>query len=315
MLQNTPISPLKTAAYTLLALIAFAANSVLCRMALEMRVDGAAIDAGSFTVLRLASGIAALFIILAIKSKLSKKSVATDSDTPTPSRGSWFSGIMLFVYAGGFSYAYISLETATGALILFAMVQMTMIFMSLYAGHKLAMTEWLGLLLAFSGLVYLMLPGASAPSNGGVLLMSAAGIGWGFYTLAGKSSRDPLLDTSYNFLRTLPFIAVLALFNLDSYYLSTQGVVLAIVSGAITSGLGYTLWYVALTSLKTLQAAVLQLLVPVIAAVGGVLFIEEVLSARLIISALLILGGIGLVVAGKKLLSASAKILGKGNKV
>lgn len=315
MPHSPPLNPLKTVAYTFLALIAFAANSVLCRMALEMRFDGPAIDAGSFTILRLAAGIVALFVILALKSTLAQKNAHSDPKTLEKSRGSWFSGLLLFVYAAGFSYAYISLETGTGALILFAMVQMTMIFMTLYSGHKLTVTEWLGLALAFSGLVYLMLPGASAPSIGGLLLMSAAGIGWGFYTLAGKTSSDPLRDTSYNFLRTLPFILVLGVFNLDNYYLTSQGVVLAIVSGAITSGLGYTLWYVALSSLKTLQAAVLQLLVPVIAALGGVLFIEEALSVRLVISALLILGGILLVIAGKKISSVSAKIFGEGNKL
>jgi len=295
---NTQLSPLKSVCYTLLALMAFAANSVLCRLALQAQETNASIDAGSFTVLRLLSGIAALFVILAIKSHFSKsvnKSMA--------SRGSWFGATTLFIYAAGFSYAYISLETATGALILFAVVQITMILIAILKGNKLHFSEWAGLLLAFTGFVYLMLPGASTPSISGLLLMSAAGIGWGFYTLAGKASTDPLGDTSYNFLRTAPFILALVIFNLDSVYLSTQGIVLAIASGAITSGVGYTLWYMALTSLKTMQAAVLQLLVPVIAALGGVLLVQEPLSARLIIAALLILGGILLVIAGKRLFS------------
>ena len=293
---NTQLSPLKSVCYTLLALIAFAANSVLCRLALEAQETNASIDAGSFTVLRLLSGIVALFVILTIKSHLSKS-----GNKSAASRGSWFGAITLFIYAAGFSYAYISLETATGALILFAVVQITMILTSIIKGNTLHFSEWAGLLLAFSGFVYLMLPGASAPSVSGLLLMSAAGIGWGFYTLAGKGSTDPLGDTSYNFLRTAPFILALVIFNLDGVHLSSQGVILAIASGAITSGVGYTLWYMALTSLKTMQAAVLQLLVPVIAALGGVLLVQEPLGTRLIISSLLILGGILLVIAGKRL--------------
>lgn len=293
---DTPLSPLKSVSYTLLALIAFAANSVLCRLALEAQDTGSSIDAGSFTVLRLLSGIIALFIILAIKSRFS----AVKKNTGT-ARGSWFGAIALFTYAAGFSYAYVSLETATGALILFGVVQMTMILTSILKGNKLHLSEWAGLTLAFAGFVYLMLPGASAPSISGLLLMIAAGVGWGFYTLAGKGSTDPLGDTSYNFLRTAPFILALVIFNLEGVHLSSQGVILAIASGAITSGVGYTLWYMALTSLKTMQAAVLQLLVPVIAALGGVLLVQEPLSTRLIISSLLILGGILLVIAGKRL--------------
>ena len=264
-----------------------------------MRVDGAAIDAGSFTELRLMAGIVALFTILWIRSVF----VVGKQAVFAKARGSWFSGTMLFVYAAGFSYAYLSLETATGALILFGVVQITMIVKSVYSGYKLHYSEWLGITLAFAGFVYLMLPGVTAPSFSGLLLMSAAGIGWGFYTLAGKKSTDPLADTSYNFLRTLPFVLLLVVYNLDSFYLSMEGVLLAIVSGAITSGVGYTLWYVALRALQTMQAAVLQLLVPVIAALGGVFFVDELLSTRLVISALLILGGILLVVIGKKVLS------------
>jgi drug/metabolite transporter (DMT)-like permease len=267
-----------------------------------MRVDGAQIDAGSFTVIRLASGVVALFTILWFK-KLSRKGVVEITVESSPqSRGSWFGAITLFMYAFGFSYAYISLETGTGALILFGVVQMTMISASIYSGHRLHYSEWLGVCLAFIGFVYLMLPGVSAPSIQGLLLMSVSGIAWAGYTLAGKKTQDPLSDTSYNFLRTIPFIIALAIYNLDSYYLSTQGVLLAIASGALTSGVGYTIWYIALRSLKTMHAAVLQLLVPVIAAVGGVMFVDELLTTRILVASLLILGGILLVVVGKKIL-------------
>jgi len=295
--DSASLSPLKTVSYTLLALIAFAANSVLCRLALELQAGSAAIDAGSFTALRLSSGIVALFAILAIKSRFD----TVKTQKMEGASGSWFGAIMLFVYAAGFSYAYISLQTATGALILFAVVQMTMIITSLIKGNKFHISEWLGIAVAFAGFIYLMLPGVTAPSLSGLLLMSAAGIGWGFYTLAGKGSKDPLRDTSYNFLRTAPFIALLLLFNVDNVLLSSRGVILAVISGALTSGVGYTLWYVALTALKTTQAAVLQLLVPVIAALGGVLLVQEALSGRLMVSALLILGGILLVIAGQRI--------------
>lgn len=290
----------KTILYTFLALVAFAANSVLCRLALEMRVDGPAIDAGSFTAIRLASGIVALLVIL----QLTKGSLKGDSDTTA--KGSWFAAAMLFIYAAGFSYAYISLETGTGALILFGVVQMTMIAVSIYSGNKLHYSEWIGVSLAFFGFVYLMLPGVSAPSLQGLVLMTLSGIAWGYYTLAGKGSSNPLGDTSFNFLRTLPLVLLLVVFNLDSIYLTDQGIYLAIASGAITSGMGYTIWYVALRSLQTMQAAVLQLSVPVIAALGGVIFVDELLTPRVIVSALLILGGILLVVIGKKVLAAKS---------
>jgi len=309
MSENTTHYTAKTYLYTLLALIAFAANSVLCRLALEMGPQGAAIDAGSFTLVRLAAGISALFLILWLKSLLSKKSGAKASGRSGASTGSWFGACMLFLYAFGFSYAYISLDTGTGALILFGVVQMTMIAMSIYGGNKLHYTEWLGIILAFGGFIYLMLPGVSAPSGQGLILMTLSGIGWGFYTLAGKKSIDPLRDTSFNFLRTAPLLVALAIYNIGDYNLSSKGLILAVISGALTSGVGYSIWYVALRVLKTMHAAVLQLLVPVIAALGGIFLVAEPLSSRLVISSLLILGGILLVVVGKKIFTAKTKYL------
>lgn len=186
-----------------------------------------------------------------------------------------------------------------GALILFAAVQVTMIVIGLLTGNRLYFIEWLGAIIAFLGFIYLVLPGLSAPPFIGVVLMSMAGGAWGFYTLAGKGSKNPLSDTTYNFIRTLPFVVVLMSITIQNSNLTLEGIVLAIISGGITSGIGYTVWYMALNGLSAIQAAVVQLLVPVIAALGGVLFSDEVLSLRLVFSSVLILGGILTVIVGK----------------
>ncbi|MCL4152967.1 UNVERIFIED_CONTAM: hypothetical protein GTU68_059338, partial [Idotea baltica] len=280
----------KTAFLTTLALIAFAGNSVFNRLALA----GGTIDAGSFTALRLLSGVFVLMIILGLSER-----------NPKTSNGSWRSGLMLFIYAICFSYAYISLETGTGALILFAAVQITMISVGLYFGNKLSAAEWVGVFIAFGGFAYLMLPGASAPSLTGFALMCAAGIAWGLYTLAGKSSTHPLSDTGFNFLRTLPLVLLLALLLIASgtisfEVISLKGAVLAALSGGLASGVGYTIWYMALNGLSAVQAAVLQLLVPIIATIGGVVFASEPVTARFIISTALVLGGILVVILGKR---------------
>ena len=276
---------LKTIVLTGLALIAFAANSVLCRLALGNET----IDAPSFTVVRLLSGTVVLLIILAV----------TGKPTETSTKGSWVASSMLFIYATTFSYAYLSLDTATGALILFGSVQITMIFWSLMSGIRLHVTEWAGVTTAFSGFVYLVLPGVTAPSTTGFLLMMVAGVAWGIYTLKGRGSKSPLMDTAFNFLRTVPLVILLAIATISNAAYSSEGIVLALLSGGITSGIGYTIWYIALGSLSATQAAVFQVLVPVIAAVGGVVFVSEAVTSRLIISAAMILGGILLVISGK----------------
>lgn len=276
---------LKTIVLTGLALIAFAANSVLCRLALGNET----IDAPSFTVVRLLSGTVVLLIILAV----------TGKPTETSAKGSWVASSMLFIYATTFSYAYLSLDTATGALILFGSVQITMIFWSLMSGIRLHVTEWAGVTTAFSGFVYLVLPGVTAPSTTGFLLMMVAGVAWGIYTLKGRGSKSPLMDTAFNFLRTVPLVILLAIATISNAAYSSEGIVLALLSGGITSGIGYTIWYIALGSLSATQAAVFQVLVPVIAAVGGVVFVSEAVTSRLIISAAMILGGILLVISGK----------------
>ena len=268
-----------------MALIAFAANSVLCRLALGER----AIDAPSFTVIRLLSGAMVLLAIISIKSN------KTDSST----KGSWSASLMLFLYAITFSFAYITLDTGTGALILFGSVQITMILLSLISGDRLHITEWAGVTIAFIGFVYLILPGVRTPSAIGFLLMIVAGIAWGIYTLKGRGSDAPLRETAYNFLRTLPLVIILAIITVKNAHYSYEGVLLAVLSGGIASGIGYTIWYMALGGLSATQAAVVQLLVPVIAALGGIIFVSEAVTLRLIVSATMILGGILMVVLGR----------------
>ena len=275
----------KTSIFTGLALIAFAANSVLCRLALGEKT----IDAASFTVIRLLSGALVLLVILKIK----------NNNNCSHSRGSWPASLMLFLYAITFSFAYITLDTGTGALILFGSVQITMLLLSLISGNRLHISEWMGLLLAFTGFVYLILPGVTTPSVMGFLLMAVAGIAWGIYTLIGRGSDNPLMDTSYNFLRTIPFVIILVIIAAQNAHYSTNGILLAALSGGIASGIGYTIWYIALGGLSATQAAVVQLAVPVIAALGGVIFVSEAITLRLILSGLMILGGILLVVLGR----------------
>lgn len=206
---------------------------------------------------------------------------------------------MLFLYAITFSYAYISLDTGTGALILFGSVQITMILLSIIYGTRLHFTEWVGICIAFTGFIYLILPGVTTPSMTGFLLMTVAGIAWGLYTLKGRGSTSPLMDTAYNFFRTIPVVLILAIATINGTNYSSEGIFLALLSGGITSGIGYTIWYIALGGLSATQAAVLQLLVPVIAALGGVVFVSEEITSRLTISATMVLGGILMVVLGR----------------
>ena len=283
---------MKTILYTLIALLAFAGNSVLCRYALK----GDAIDAASFTSIRLISGAVLLVFLVMLKNKGALNLKA----------GSWLSAFYLFVYMVTFSYAYITLDTGIGALILFGAVQMTMVIFSMVKGKKLQLVEWIGLIIAFSGLALLLLPSGSAPSMTGFVLMAISGIAWGGYTLAGKGAKSPLIATSNNFLRTLPFVIGLVLFTFDSATISNDGVLLAIVSGALTSGLGYAIWYAALEGLKVTQAAVLQLTVPIIASFGGVIFTSEAITLQLVISSLCVLGGILIITLGAQVMAKKA---------
>jgi drug/metabolite transporter (DMT)-like permease len=254
-----------------------------------LALEGNSIDAAGFTVIRLLSGAGVLYAIKNISGNKNNKA----------RRGGWRAGFMLFLYAVTFSFAYISLEAGTGALILFGAVQITMILGSIISGIRLIVSEWAGVIFAFVGFVYLVLPGVSAPSPIGFILMTVAGIAWGIYSLIGRKSKNPIVDTTYNFFRTIPLVIILLFIYLKNMHYSYEGILLATLSGGIASGIGYVIWYTALGGLSATQAAVVQLFVPIIAAFGGVLFLSEVITFRLIISATMILGGILLVVLGR----------------
>lgn len=274
-----------------MALVAFAANSVLCRLALE---QGNA-DAGSFTTIRLASGWATLSLILWMRRK---QRHAGAHNALNGKHAGWLPGLMLWTYATAFSYAYLQLDTATGALILFTTVQMTMLIISVYQGHRLRSVEWVGSGIALSGFIYLMLPHSGASSLAGLMLMTVSGIAWGIYSLLGQKNHDALAATQRNFFYALP--ACLLLPMLATRHLDSAGVVLAILSGALASGGGYVLWYAALTGLTAAQAAGLQLLVPLLAATGGVLFAGEPVTLHLTVATALIFSGILLLIREKR---------------
>ena len=302
---------IRTIIYTAFALIAFAFNSILCRLALR----GEEADAAGFTGVRLVSGAIALVVIgWVVGFKGGNASVnecaelnGHDDGTLLNSRasafkhsGSWPSAFFLFAYAVCFSFAYLGLTAGTGALILFGSVQMSMVAVAIFRGERPTLLESIGLVIAVGGLVYLVLPGLASPPLTSSLLMAAAGMSWAAYTLRGKSSRDPLADTTGNFVRSLPMAAVVALIYLPNLHLTPRGWLLAILSGAFTSGVGYTIWYSVVKDHTTTRAAVLQLSVPVIAAAIGIVFLNETATTTLLIAATLILGGIAITIYGKK---------------
>lgn len=276
--------PLRTALLVMLAMTAFAANSLLCRMALK----NTGIDAGSFTTVRIISGAVVLWLIVR----------ATGRQTRL--MGNWLSALALFVYAAGFSFAYVNLPTAVGALILFGAVQATMIGYGLLSGERMRKIQVVGLCAAFAGLITLLLPGLSAPPLVSSGIMIAAGVAWGIYSLRGKGTGNPLAATAVNFLRAVPFTALLYVANVADVSLDMVGVWYAVVSGGLASGVGYAIWYAALPDLKATNAATIQLSVPVIAAVGGVMFLGETITLRLLLSSAGILGGIALVFMSKQ---------------
>jgi drug/metabolite transporter (DMT)-like permease len=269
---------------TSLAMFAFAGNSLLCRLALK----GAGIDAATFTLIRLVSAILALSLILLARG--GSRRVA----------GNWCSALALFVYASGFSFAYVGLPAGTGALLLFGAVQATMIGYGLWSGEHLHIGQWTGLVLALGGLIELVLPGISAPPLPSSLLMLGAGAAWGIYSLRGRHSPDPTATTAGNFLRAVPFAAVVSVLTLPHLTFERSGLVYAVLSGALCSGVGYVIWYAVLTELKAATAATVQLSVPVIAALGGTALLGEPLTPRLLASSAAILGGISLVIARRQ---------------
>ena len=277
---------LQTTVLTAVAMLAFAANSLLCRLALL----GRGIDPASFAGIRLVSGAIMLAVIVRFR-----------SERPAPGHADWLAAAMLFVYVAFFSFAYLTLSAGTGALILFGAVQLTMFSVGLRSGEKFGSLAWLGLALAVAGLVYLVSPGIAAPPLVGAALMAIAGVAWGVYSLRGRGVADPLAATAGNFARAAPLgLLMSVLFITDARaYANEAGVALAIASGALTSGIGYVIWYAALSKLTALRAATVQLSVPLIAAFGGVAFLSEAITPRLAAASAAILGGIAMVLASK----------------
>jgi drug/metabolite transporter (DMT)-like permease len=313
---------------TFIAILAFAGNSVLCRLALEQ----GSIDPASFTSIRLFSGALMLSILLVCIPKLMvQKTAFTDNRTNSSAlniahelgpaglsvnkksvnpeafliksarlfslkQSSWAGGLSLFVYAAGFSFAYITLPAGTGALILFATVQITMLSYALVKGSRFSFGQWFGFAMALVGLVYLFLPGISAPPLLGALLMVVAGVAWGIYSILGKRVINPSQSTAENFIRASIITLLLSLVFIDSMSISTQGILFAIASGAITSGIGYAIWYTVIPLLKAASSASLQLTVPVIATVGGIIWLDEEVSIRIALASISILGGVAMVI-------------------
>lgn len=276
------------------ALLAFAGNSILCRLAL----GAAAIDPASYTTVRLVSGALTLWLIVRFRG---------GSRAASGLRRSWMAGALLFLYAITFAYAYLSLSAGTGALILFASVQLTMLAIAMRSGEKPLLLEWGGWVAAMSGLVYLVLPGIAAPSLAGSTLMMAAGIAWGVYSLLGRGIANPVQATADNFLNSVPLILLVALAQWPQLGATPIGLTWALLSGSVTSGLGYVAWYAALPRLSATRAATVQLAVPVIAAAGGVALLAEPVTFQMLAAATLILGGIGLSLLARPLAKRSAQ--------
>ena len=302
---------MKATFYTIIALIAFAANSLFGRMALA---EGY-IDAWSFTIIRLLSAAVCLAIIMTVYTyhlrRQTLKIGSTSHDAILKDKGSWLSSASLVVYALCFSIAYVELDTGTGALILFSAVQLTMIGWGIYKKEQLSILQWIAFIIAVAGFVYLMLPSAAVPSLSAATLMAISGVAWGIYSIRGKSCVSPLRATGFNFIRSLvavPILLIVAIFYLDNIGLenidlgniTTKGILLACASGAIASGMGYSIWYMAMPLLKNTQAAVVQLCVPVLAAILGVAFLSEQLTIQFVIASTVILGSVLVFILNKK---------------
>ena len=286
--REKAVNPTRLFILTLLAMIAFAANSLLCRAALKQT----SIDAASFTFIRIFSGAAVLWLIMKTRNTAWKEA------------GNWPSALALFAYATGFSFAYNSLSAGTGALLLFGAVQATMILWGLRRGERLHAIQIVGVIVAATGLIVLLFPGLSAPPLIGSILMLGAGVAWGIYSLRGKTARDSIAATAANFLRAVPLAAIVNIGLLPWARLDRAGIAYAVISGAITSGLGYVIWYSVLSDsmpirLGSTSAATVQLSVPVLAATGGILLLGEPITLRYVFASFAVLGGIALVVTEK----------------
>lgn len=282
--MNNPQTRTMTAGITFIALIAFAANSILCRMAL---IEGN-IDAATFTVVRIVSGAVTLALLLSLRNP--KRLLV---------RPNWPAGAALFTYMVLFCLAYVALGAGSGALVLFGFVQLTMMGVAVLQKEPFPPLAWLGLAVAVGGVIYLMRPGTEAPNAIAAMQMAGAGVAWGAYSVIGRGSKTPLQDTASNFLLCVPFALILMALFWQDQVVSSKGLGLAIASGALASGCGYTIWFRALPHLTTAQASILQLSVPVIASVGGVMFLAEAITSRLVIASVLVLGGIALVLRSR----------------
>jgi drug/metabolite transporter (DMT)-like permease len=272
---------MRTVLLTAVAMLAFAANSLLCRLAL----GAGSIDAATFTSVRVISGAVALGLIMLMRRGGGRPSA------------DWRAVVALFGYMAFFSFAYLSLSAGTGALILFGAVQLTMFIFALRAGEHFTLLSWGGLGMAIVGLIYLVSPGVTAPDPYGAVLMAIAGVAWGFYSLRGRGAVDPLAASAGNFIYSVPLAAMLSLFFWRDFNASSTGLALAVASGALASGCGYVIWYAALPGLTATRAATVQLSVPVIAAFGGVLLLSEPVTLRLIVASAVTLGGVAIVLA------------------
>lgn len=280
--ENSGNAVMRTVFLTAIAMLAFAANSLLCRQALGQGL----IDAATFTTVRVISGAVTLSLIVMFRRR-----------PHTASTANWRSAAMLFIYMAFFSFAYLSLGAGTGALILFGSVQLTMFIVALRQGEHFPILSWVGLTLAISGLIYLVSPGVSAPDLLGALLMTVAGMAWGLYSLSGRGATDPLEATARNFVYSVPLVLIVSLLFVGDFYTTPYGLALAVASGAIASGCGYVIWYAALPNLTATRAATVQLSVPAIAAFGGVLMLSEQVTLRLLLASVATLGGVAIVLA------------------
>ncbi|WP_367104456.1 DMT family transporter [uncultured Psychrobacter sp.] len=308
---------MKAAIYTITALVAFAANSLLCRMAL---FEGY-IDPWNFTVIRLLGGAICLAMIMTVHQRRLQNQSMLNKDNPDTDtavilneqilndKGSWLSSLSLVAYALCFSLAYVELDTGTGALILFAAVQFTMIGWGIYQKERINAVQWLTLVTAFAGFVYLMLPSSTVPSLFGAITMMVSGMAWGIYSIRGKACISPLRATGFNFIRSLVVLPLLLLAGINYLAdINIEGILLAGVSGAITSGIGYSIWYVAMPLLESTQAAVVQFCVPILAAIAGMLFLSEALTLRFIIASTIILGAVLVFVLNKRIPKSPVRV-------
>lgn len=278
----------QTVVLTLLALVAFAGNSVLCRLALA----GGAIDPRTFTALRLASGALVLLPFL--------RPPTSAGGSPARARWSPFAAAALLLYALAFSLAYVTLDASVGALLLFGAVQVTMLGAGFLRGERPGLLQATGIAAAIGGFLVQVLPGWTAPDPGGAALMTLAGIAWGAYSLHGRGVALPRTATARNFLLAAPLALAVPLWDVGGVELGPRGALLAVTSGALTSGMGYVLWYAALPGHTATSAGLVQLAVPVLTAAAGVTLLGEELAPRFLVAAVLTLGGIAVAIAGRR---------------